>query len=298
MQQVADEHLRRAVEYYQEALREDPGFAPAYLGLAYNGWPDRSEWAARKALEIDERLSDGHLILGSIELVRDRHWQGAEKELLRAIELNPSNAAAHQGYAYFLDASGRLEEGMREYQRAQELDPGNDHLASALYSRRQFDRLIELESDALARDPGRNAYESAVSHKTLMVAYARQGRHKESIEEFRQALAAYGYDRLAEDLRRGYARGGYQAALREWLKGVQEEKPDFPFHWVAAYVHTELGERDAALAFLPKLRDETSWYGDARVEPNLVTLRIEPMWDPLRSDPRFEELIRHVGFPQ
>jgi hypothetical protein len=86
--------------------------------------------------------------------------------------------------------------------------------------------------------------------------------------------------------------------LREWLKGVQEEKPEFPFHWVAAYVHTELGERDAALAFLPKLRDEPIWYGDARVEPNLVTLRIEPMWDPLRSDPRFEDLIRHVGFPQ
>ncbi len=140
--------------------------------------------------------------------------------------------------------------------------------------------------------------ESAVLHKTLMVAYARLGRHKESIEEFRQALAAYGYDRLAEDLRRGYARGGYEGALREWLKGVEEEKPDFPFHWVAAFVHTELGERDAAIAFLPKLRDETSWYGDTRVEPNLVTLRIEPMWDPLRSDPRFEELIRHVGFPQ
>jgi TolB-like protein/DNA-binding winged helix-turn-helix (wHTH) protein len=298
MQSAADQHLRRAVEYYQEALREDPGFARAYLGLAYNGWPDRSEWAARKALEIDDSLSDGHLILGSIELVRDRYWRGAEKELLRAIELNPSNAAAHQGYAYFLDAAGRLEEGMREHQRAQELDPGNDYLASALYSRRQFDRLIELECDTLARDPGINAFESAVLHKTLMVAYARLGRHKESIEEFRHALAAYGYDRLAEDLRRGYARGGYEGALREWLKGVQEEKPDFPFHWVAAYVHTELGERDAALAFLPKLRDETSWYGDARVEPNFVTLRIEPMWDPLRSDPRFEELTRHVGFPQ
>jgi TolB-like protein/DNA-binding winged helix-turn-helix (wHTH) protein/tetratricopeptide (TPR) repeat protein len=298
MQTAADKHLRRAVEYYQQALREDPGFARAYLALAYNGWPNRSEWAARKALEIDDSLSDAHLILGSVELVRDRNWQGAEKELQRAIELNPSNAAAHQAYAYFLDAAGRLEEGMQEYQRAQELDPGNDHLGSALYSRRQFDRLIELESAALARDPAINAFDSAVLHRTLMVAYARVGRYKESIEEFRRALASYGYDRLAEHLRSGYARGGYHSALREWLKGVQEEKREFPFHWVAAYVHTELGERDAALAFLPKLRDEPVWYGDARVEPNLVTLRIEPMWDPLRSDPRFEDLIRHVGFPQ
>ena len=297
MEQAAGEHLRRAVEYYEQALREDPGFAPAYLGLAYNGFPDRAETAARKALEIDDSLSDAHLILGEIKLVRDLDWRDAERELLRAIELNPNNAAAHQGYAYFLDAAGRLEEGMREYDRAQELDPGNDHLASALYSRRQFDRLIELERDAFARDPARNAYDSAVSHKTLMVAYARVGRYKESIEEFRQGLISYGYDGLAEDLRRGYARGGYQGALREWLKGVQKQKPDFPFHWVAAYVHTELGDRDAALGWLPRMKDETNWYGDARVEPNLVTLRIEPMWDPLRSDPRFEDLVRRVKFP-
>ncbi len=297
MQQAAGEHLRRAVEYYEQALREDPGFAPAYLGLAYNGFPDRAETAARKALEIDDSLSDAHLILGEIKLVRDLDWRDAERELLRAIELNPNNAAAHQGYAYFLDAAGRLEEGMREYDRAQELDPGNDHLASALYSRRQFDRLIELERDAFARDPARNAYDSAVSHKTLMVAYARVGRYKESIEEFRQALISYGYDGLAEDLRRGYARGSYQGALREWLKGVQKQKPDFPFHWVAAYVHTELGDRDAALAWLPRMKDETKGYSDARVEPNLVTLRIEPMWDPLRSDPRFEDLVRRVKFP-
>ena len=299
MQHASHEHLRRAVEYYQQALREDPGFAAAYLALAFNGWPDRSEWAAKKALEIDDSLSEGHLILASVELVRDRQWLSAEKEFLRSIELNPSNAAAHQGYAYFLDAVGRLEEGMREYQRAQELDPVNDHLASALYSRREFDHLIELESDALARDPTKNEFESAVLHKTLMVAYARVGRYKESIEEFRLGLAAYGYDRLAEDLRRGYARGGYQSALREWLKGVREEKPEFPFHWLAAYVHTELGEREAALALLAKLKDETSWYGgDSVVEPNLVTLRIEPMWDPLRSDPKFQDLIRQVGFPQ
>ncbi|HYT24276.1 MAG TPA: winged helix-turn-helix domain-containing protein [Candidatus Polarisedimenticolia bacterium] len=300
MQQAAEEHLRRAVEYYEQAIREDPGFAPAYLGLAYNGSSDRAETAARKALEIDDSLSEAHLILGAIKLVRDLDWRDAEKELLRAIELNLNNAAAHQGYAYFLDAAGRLEEGMREYERAQELDPENDHLAPALYSRRQFDRLIELERNAIARDPASTSAASAVSHRTLMVAYARVGRYKESIEEFRQALISYGYDGLAEDLRRGYARGGYQGALREWLKGVQKQKPDFPFHWVAAYVHTELGDRDAVLAWLPRMKDEPAW-SDAAYDddlfPNLVTLRIEPMWDPLRSDPRFEDLVRRVKFP-
>jgi TolB-like protein/DNA-binding winged helix-turn-helix (wHTH) protein len=298
MQKAAGEHLRRAVEYYEQAIREDPGFAPAYLALANNGWPDnRAEIAARKALEIDDSLSDAHLILGAIKLVRDLDWRDAERELLRAIGLNPNNAAAHQGYAYFLDAAGRLEEGMREYERAQELDPGNDHLASALYSRRQFDRLIELERDSIASDPASKSDAAAVSHKSLMVAYARTGKYKESIEEFRSALVCMGFDNLAEDLHRGYARGGYQGALREWLKGVQKQ-PDFSFHWVAAYVHSELGDRDAALAWLPRMKDETNWFGgDARVEPNLVTLRIEPMWDPLRSDPRFEDLVRSVKFP-
>src|SRR5882672_6160355 len=183
MQQAAGEHLLRAVEYYEQAIREDPKFAQAYLGLANNGFPDRAETAARKALEIDDSLSDAHLILGEIKLVRDLDWRDAERELLRAIELNPNNAAAHQGYAYFLDAAGRLEVGMREYERAQELDPRNDHLAPALYSRRQFDRLIELERDAIARDPASTSAASTVSHKTLMVAYARVGRYKESIEE-------------------------------------------------------------------------------------------------------------------
>jgi len=303
MRQAATEHYRRAMEYFKEAIREDSNYAPPYLGLAMADVPiEETEAAAKKALEIDDGLSDGHLILGSIELVRDRNWQDAERELRRAIELNPSNAAAHKGYGYFLDAEGRLDEGMREYERAQEVDPGKDHLAGALYSRRQFDSLIELERASLAKDPdpGRSAYDSAVTHKTLMVAYARTGRQKESIEELRQALLAYGYNNLADDLRRGYARGGYREALREWLEGVQKEKPEFPFHWIAAYAHVELGEPDAAFAWLPKMEpdyDVVAWQ-DANVFPNLVTLRIEPMWDPLHADPRFEQLVRQVGFPK
>jgi TolB-like protein/tetratricopeptide (TPR) repeat protein len=302
MQEASEEHGKRAVEYYKQAILEDPLYARAYLALAYEDysqeWRKEEEANAKKALEIDESLSEAHLLLGAIKLVRDVNWHEAERELLRAIELNPNSAAAHQGYAYYLDAAGRLDEGMKEYYRAQELDPANDHLAPALYSRRQFERLVELEHNQLAGNPG-NAYVSAVAHKTLMVAYARLGKRAESIEEFRQALIAYGYDALAEDLRRGYKRG-YQGALREWLKGVQRHKPEFPFPWVTAYVHTELGEREAALAWLPNMDPdwEPAVSQQANVFPNLVTLRIEPMWDPLRSDPKFEDLVRRVGFPQ
>jgi len=299
MQAAAEEHYRRANEYYKETLREDPGFAPAYLRISSNFSIDEAEAAARKAMEIDDGLSDAHMVIGTIKLVRDRDWQEAERELRRAIELNPNSLGAHQSYAYFLDAAGRLDEGMREWERAQELDPGNDHLAAALYSRRQYDRLIELERNEVARNSTESPYISAVAHKTLMVAYARVGRKEESIEEFRKALIAYDYVDLAEDLKRGFLKGGYQGALREWLKGVQNQKPEFPFHWVAAYVHTELGEGDAALAWLPNMEPEWGVATmDANVFPNLVTLRIEPMWDPLHSDRRFDDLVKSVRFPQ
>ena len=298
MQADAARHHEFALQYYRMVIQEDPGFAPAYLALTNNDLDEDNEAAAKKALEIDDTLSEAHLVLGRVWLTRDRNWQGAEQELLRAIEVSPSNFRAHLGYAYFLDAVGRLDEGMREWERAQELDPGRDHLAGALYSRRAYDRLVELELGSLARDPdpGRSPYDSAVTHKILMVCYARTGKKQESIQEFRKALLAYNYGALAEDLRRGYATGGYQGALREWLKGVRKEKPEFPFPFVAAYVHTELGENNAAFAWLPTMDSVDPQ--DANVFPNLVTLRIEPMWDPLHSDPRFNELVRSVGFPQ
>jgi len=301
LQAEAEEHHHRALEYYKEAIEEDPEFGLPYLYLAADPTSiEDNEAAARKALSIDETLGEAHLYVGAIELVRDRNWQGAEKEILRAIELNPNNAKAHHAYAYFLDAAGRLDEGMKEWERAQELDPANDHLAGAYYSRRQYDRLIELERGQLARNTNGSAYISAVAHKTLSVAYARLGRHKEAIEEGRQAMIAYGYTALAESMRRGYARGGYEGALREELKGIQRQKPEYPFQWVTAWAYTELGEYDAAINWLPRMKPDfevVAWQ-DANVFPNLVTLRIEPMWDPLRSDPRFEELVRRMGFPQ
>ena len=299
MQAIAEAHHRRALEYYKQAIQEDPQFALAYLRLAADASSsEQNEAAAKKALEIDESLSEAHVILGAIELVRDRNWQQAERELHRAIELNPSSATAHHGYAYFLDAAGRLQEGMKEWEQAQELDPGYDHLSGALYSRRQFDRLIDLEHAKLANSQV-SPYAAIVAHKTLMVAYARLGRHRESIEAFSQALADYGYKALADDLRQGYARRGYEGALREWLKGVQKEKPEFPFDFVVAYVHTELGEREAATVALQTMSpswDVVAWQV-GNCFPNLVTLRIEPMWDPLRSDPKFQDLVASMHFP-
>lgn len=307
MQSVAERHFRQASEYFEQAIREDPQYAPVYVALAAaSDQPEEAEAYALKALKYDDTISAAHLVVGAIRLVCDRNWRDAEREILRAIELNPSSAAAHQEYGFLLDTAGRLDEGMKEFERAQELDPAGDHLSGAFYSRREYEQVIESGRVALSNNPDQFDSMVAAIHKVLMVAYARTGKQKESIEEWRAALTSMGYTNLADDLRRSYSRGGYEGALREWLK---KRDPSFPFKWVDTYAYTELRDYDQAFARLPKTFDPSDWgntafsdanagnYGDSRLTPTLVTLRIEPMWDPLHSDPRFDQLVRSLGFP-
>jgi len=311
MESAQQEHHQQALKYFEDAIREDPGYAPGYVALAGASLDaEKAEAYARKALEADAGSADAHLILAAIKLQRDRDWQNAEREILQAIELKPSSAAAHQQYAFFLDAAGKLEEGMKEYQRAQELDPASDHLLGALYSRRKFDEVIEAAQAGLARTSDDFTTPAAVYHKTLMVAYARTGRQKESIEQFAAALRSMGYKSMAEELLRGFSQGGYEGALRAWLK---TDRKDFPIRYVDAYVYTELGDYDHAFALLPRtlitgpyrIEWEVAYsdanagnYCDTLTFPTPVTLRVDPMWDPLHSDPRFDELVRAVGFLQ
>ena len=311
MDSAVQEHQQRALAYFEDAIHEDPHYAPAYVALAEtSASADEADAYARKALDADGRSVDAHLILAAIRLQRDHNWQDAEREILQAIELSPSSAAAHQQYAFFLDAAGRLEEGMKEYQRAQELDPATDHLLGALYSRHKFDEVIETAQAALARTLDDFTTAAGAYHKTLMVAYARTGRQKESVEQFRAALTSMGYTSMAEQLRRGFSSGGYKGALRAWLK---TDRKDFPFRYVDAYVYTELGDYDHAFALLPKtlisgpyrIEWEAAYssatagnYCDSFIFPTPVTVRLDPMWDPLHRDPRFDELVRRVGFPQ
>src|SRR5262249_23639326 len=146
-------YTRRAIEYFQQAIKEDPNYALAYLGLADGSDPNEVEANARKAVELDDSLSEAHLEIASVAMARDLDWQRAEREFLRAVEVNPNYAPAHRGYAHFLDVRGKLDDGLREYHRAQELDPANDHLGAAFYARRDYSHLIELERRALAINP-------------------------------------------------------------------------------------------------------------------------------------------------
>ena len=306
MTDAVREHRNRAIAFYRQALAQDPDYAPVYLALADPRDPDDVEAKARKAIELDPDLARAHVNLGAVLLTRDLNWQAAENEFRRAIEIDQNSVEAHQAYAYLLDAAGRMEEGWSEYLAAQDLDKGIDHMAGALYTRRQYAELIEVEKRALQTNPPGNNDDNAIAHKVLMVAYARTGRREESIDEFEKGLIAMDFGDVAEDMRSAYKRGGYEEALRAYLRGIKR-RPDWNFHWLETYAHIELGEFDQAIAELPKLNkskedDEGLWSfveenDGVTVFPSLANLRIEPMWDPLHSDPRFEELIQRLSFP-
>ena len=284
-----------AQDFFERAISEDPNFAPAYVGLA-DAWsigpvgglgPEKVREALKKALQLDPELAEAHLALGSLEFLRFWNWAEAEREIKRAIELNPNFADAHAGYADFLDSMSRFEEGMREYLRAQELDPG--HYApqpNPFFTRRQFDKAIEMDRN----DISRHAF-GPYPHWDLAGNYQAKGMHDEEIQEWETALRLFGYDDLATAMQRGFNSGGYKGALREWAQGMGkaraqgENVPSF----VLATAYTYLGDRDHAFAWLEKAYAER--------DPALQGLKVEATWDSLRPDPRFQDLVRRIGLP-
>jgi TolB-like protein/DNA-binding winged helix-turn-helix (wHTH) protein len=294
MGKTREAELNEAIGYLQQAVDEDPNYAAAYAEMGEvwatpEGWytipwrEDKAREAIARALAIDPTLAEAHADLGRIEL-RNWHWAAAEQEFRRAIELNPNLSKAREFYSEYLDAVGRRDEGMRESERAQELDPSIDRMAWEFYVHRQFDRFIELKRVDIAR----HAF-GPMAHFDLGFGYELAGKKKEAVEEWEEAMTEFGYTGLAADLRRGYAAGGFQGAMRAWAAGWEEltlrgEKvqPETP-----AYIYETIGDNDRALGWLEKAYQERSW--------TMPYLKIDPTWDRLRGDPRFAVLIRRTG---
>src|SRR5207245_3115561 len=142
-----DKYLK-ATQCVQQAIKEDPTYAPGYLGLAdarlsayvpTTATVTEAKAAIMKALELDSTLSDAHLALAMFRMQYEWNWVGAEREFQRMLELNPSSAIGHDQYGYYLDAMARFDEASKQHLRAQELDPGNDHLSGELYFKKQWD---------------------------------------------------------------------------------------------------------------------------------------------------------------
>jgi TolB-like protein/DNA-binding winged helix-turn-helix (wHTH) protein/Tfp pilus assembly protein PilF len=291
---------RRAVEYFQESIRKDPSYALGYAGLsnayhelAYYGRPSdvmpKSKEAAEKALQLDETVAEAHSALGWVKWIYDWDWPGAEKEFQLAIQLNPGHSISHGMYANFLDSMGRFEEASRELRVARELDPvalilirnAADHFRCM----RQYDRAIAENLRALDMDPS-----FADAHENLAYAYVNKGMYEESIKEMEQLAISDGEHDLALTMKIAFAHGGYKGALKSRLKYYKDRRKAGAHvnFWDEALTHAQLGNTDLALQALGKAYDERE---------DITDLAVNPSWDSIRDDPRFQELLRRVGLP-
>jgi TolB-like protein/DNA-binding winged helix-turn-helix (wHTH) protein/Tfp pilus assembly protein PilF len=288
-----EEEAETAVNYFQQAIRADPSYAPSYIGVM-DAWsasqlPPR-DYAPRarpfvlKALQLDDTLGSAHDAMASILWQVDWNWNDSEKEFQRAIQLEPSSADFHGDYSKLLFELGRAQEGMKEAELAQSLDPKNERMADAFYLSRQFDRAIELYHSRAQMMPS-----DFSPHFALSDIYALMGRQQEAIVEVQKMLTILEYQELAATVGREYERSGFQQALKIYAKQLEEVySQTFIPAWYIASVYGFAGEKDQAFAWLEK---------SCKVRDGADSLAADPQWDPLRSDPRFRDLLKRVGLP-
>ena len=299
MERVVEEEYSESIRSFRKAIEEDPNYAQGYVGLAdaLLSAPVQSDQdvgearaAVKKALELDDRLEDAHLTLATMCLENDWDWAGAEREFQQIVHLNPSSARGHDQYGYYLDGMGRFTEGLEQHQRAQELDPGNDHLGGELYFRQQWNLDRNLTVSLAGPNGSVNGYNNGDWYRA--VEYERLGMQREAIVEWERVGNEYGYPDLAQAAEKGFAKAGYKGALRAVTQGMEaySRRGEYADKVLLAHFYGELGDRDRAFDWLEKAYEDR----DAPFQ----FLKVDPLWgENLRSDPRFQDLIRRVGLP-
>lgn len=294
------EEQKKAAEYFQQAIDTDPDFAPAYVGLASAHKElllgSSEDVAIRKkslerAVELDPNDSDARAWLGFLKWQPFLDWQGAEAEFRRAIALSPNNAEAHHLLGLLLVTLGRVNEGLRECQIAQQLNPNQDHMSLALYLARDYDGSIATLRKMLRRDPNNGAY-----HGFLFQNYNKKGMYRETVQELAQCYSLFGESKAAANIQRAFEVSGYPGAIRQWAKEVEHlqatKRVFLPANLAEAYAI--LGEKDHAFYWLEQAYEHREM---ASIDGGVFFLRADPHLDPLRSDPRFNDLLRRVGLP-
>jgi serine/threonine protein kinase/Tfp pilus assembly protein PilF len=299
----SEEALHKSIECFKQAIEIDRNYALAHAGLAdcYTKLGDvgvtamlpreaftRARAAALKALEIDDSLAEVHASLGHIDMHQLR-WADAERDFNRAIELNPNYATAHQWYAYYLAFHHRLDEALEKIEVALELDPLSlpiaDGVGEFLYFGRRYDEAIIQFRKTLEMDPNFLA-----SRINLGRAYEQSGMFSEAEDEFVKArqIAGESIDALA-GLGHTYAMSGRKGAALEVLAQLTKlSKERYVSPYDIALMHTALAETDEAFRWLEKAYDEcVEW---------VIYTNVDPRLDPLRSDARFLDLMRRIGF--
>jgi len=290
-------------EYYEKALQIDPTYALAYAGLAdYYGFawgfgllPPVEKWVkaveenAQKALKLDPALGEAYNCLATVNLYYFCNWREAEGDFRRGLELSPNFAEMHAHYSMCLVFFGRNDEALSEVERALALDPLSPRFGFTSgwlrFFMRQYDTSIEQYRKTLELDPN-----LPFAHKGLGDAYERKGMRKEAIAEWVNALTLTGQNEEASLLQQTYATSGFEAAIRKSaekeLEGLNAKVARGEYVPAAEFVriYVRLGENEQAFA----------WLGKAVQERNRLAweFKVNPLFDPLRSDPRFEALVR------
>jgi TolB-like protein/Flp pilus assembly protein TadD len=289
---------RKAKEYFEEAIRIDPKYGPAYAGLADYYWSTldlrprdsmpKAKENALKALELDSDLAQAHTELAAIHFYGDWDWTGAESEFRHALELNPSDAESHRYYSFFLAALGRKDEAVAESRKAQDLDPLSISTqvtaGFVLYYAREFDKAIEQCRKALDLDPN-----SAGAYDCLGSSYLAEGKYEEAIAASEKASNLWSGDpqRLV-GLGRAYAmadRKSDAVRILEQLRQLSRHAYVPPYFF--ATIYAAMGQREEAIAWLEKAFDERDVY--------LAWLKVDSAVDRLQDDARFKQLLSRVG---
>ena len=296
---VTGENYERARTHFEQAIELDPHYAPAYAALAEYYWgtdtlppqlamPKAEEYTL-KSLQLDESLPEAHSALAGIRFYYNWDWSAAEKEFTRSLELNPSGAETHRLYSLYLASVSGADRAVREIRRAQQLDPLSLNINTSAgwvfnYTR-QYDQAIEQCRKALEIDPD---YVSA--HDCLGEGYLAKGMLEQAVVEFRRA-ASGGEPVRTVGLARAYGIMGKKNEARKVLDELTKASRQsyFPPYLFGA-IHVALGENELGLVWLEEAY--------TRRDPYLVHLKRDASLDPLRTDPRFQDLLRRMSFPQ
>jgi TolB-like protein/tRNA A-37 threonylcarbamoyl transferase component Bud32 len=290
----------KALEYFQQAIAKDPGFAGAYAGLAgtkilrgfFGESADPQEMAegmavAHKALSLDSSLSEARAALG-LGLQMDLRWTEAEREFQQAIAENPNCSLCHLYYATELEFSGRLSEGISEIKQAQVLDPlsfiAREIGGLSYYFARNYDEAIRQYQMAIEMDPS-----NPTAYEDLGDAYLQKQMCAEAAQSYKRSEELSGHAKNGAEIAQGFAKGGCRGMMKKILEIYSDpSNPDY-FPMSAGLTASYLGEKDLAFKYIEQAY---------ATKQGIIWLKVEPQLDNIRSDPRYFDLLKRVGLSQ
>jgi serine/threonine-protein kinase len=303
LEKVSETDFRRAIGYFNQAINADPAYAAPYVGLAYayaelgyyglaaarETYP-RARAAALKAIELDSTLGEAHSVLAGVQSGYDWDFAAADRSFERGVELSPRSARSHFSFGMLHTAMGRIDDAVAELKKAQELDPLSLLTAAAAarpyYNGRRYEDAIAQARRALEID---STFSRA--HYWLGMSFAETGRPREAIREFQATLRSAGpLPAYRAALGRAYALAGDTSRAREILRELEEAARTKPVSSVeVATIHAALDQKEQCFRWLDRAM--------AARDPYLAYLAVDPRFDRYRSDPRFQDLLRRIGFP-